>query len=427
MEKFTAPEWKKIRDKLNKDPVRYGLPLRVYGSVVLASANVRKLGAVGKRDRNTWKFFADVFRHFDLLAVQEILDDVSGLRHLKQLMGDHFGLVVSDTTGAFPNEDGLEERLAFIFNWTIANRKELITDITFDRSKVIQIISKNSAEIDQAVSEAEKKKNYLRKCRIYQEKLRRYKKDRSGRKPKEPRLLVKMPVFVSFIRTPFGVMFEIGGHPGAKRYAFLAINAHLYYGDFIADRRGEVDALLDWIMGRVQEGDTNESLNIVLLGDLNLDYDNPGKDRERIQNKIKALNRKGGKEVDVFFPFLDPHPPHPTRSKQQLMGRNGTVLKTNARLSETFDQIGIFSRDKSLGKLRNKDAGKTSRGLDFGVFDFVNLFSEAIHDKAFLKLSRQQQAALIKRFEHSVSDHMPLWLRLPLPDVAPGEHVHVQT
>ena len=103
MAKFTAAEWKKIRAKLNADPQRYGLPTRVYGSVVLASANVRKLGAVAKRDADTWRFFADVFRHFDLLAVQEVLDEMGGLRHLKRLMGVDFGMIVSDTTGAFPN------------------------------------------------------------------------------------------------------------------------------------------------------------------------------------------------------------------------------------------------------------------------------------------------------------------------------------
>lgn len=70
MAKFTAGEWKKIRARLNADPKRYGLPERIYGSVVLASANVRKLGRADRRDADTWQFFADVFRHFDLLAIQ---------------------------------------------------------------------------------------------------------------------------------------------------------------------------------------------------------------------------------------------------------------------------------------------------------------------------------------------------------------------
>lgn len=421
MAKFTAAEWNKIRAKLNADPVRYGLPERVYGSVVLASANVRKLGGADKRDADTWQFFADVFRHFDLLAVQEVLENMGGLRHLKRLMGDEFGMVVSDTTGAFPNEDGLDERLAFLFNWTVVNRKELVTDVTYDRSKVIQTIAQHSAAINDAVADARKKKKYLKLQKAFQEKLRRFEAE-GGRKPKEPSLspFIKMPAFVSFIRTPFGVMFETYGHPGAERYTFMAINAHLYFGNYLDDRHHEIDALLDWILGRALEGDDDEVLNIVLLGDLNLDFNDPDKDRARIAAKIKGLNRAGGKEVNVYFPFLDPHP---RRQGQQLMSGEGKVLRTNARLSETYDQIGIFSRDERLKKLWNADAGLAPRGPDFGVFDFVNLFSEALHGKAFEKLTAAQQKTFVGRFEHAVSDHMPLWLRLPLPDVEDGAHV----
>lgn len=419
MAKFTAAEWKKIRAKLNADPQRYGLPARVYGSIVLASANIRKLGAIDKRDADTWHFFADVFRHFDLLAVQEVLDNMEGLRHLKRLMGNDFGMVVSDTTGAFPNEDGLDERLAFIFNWKVVNRMELVTDVTYDRSKVVEIVTENSEAITNAVAAAKKKKKYLKEKKAYEEKLRIFEAE-GGRKPKEPKPLIKMPVFVSFIRTPFGVMFETYGHPGAERYTFMAINAHLYFGDFIDDRRQEVDALLDWIMGRVLEGDDNDSLNIVLLGDLNLDFNNPETDRKRIQAKIKQQNHDGGKDVNVYFPFLDPHPKRPD---QQFMCGNGQILRTNARLTETYDQIGIFSRDQRLMKLRNEDAGLAPRGPDFGVFDFVNLFSEALHGKPFKKLPAAQRKVFVKRFEHKVSDHMPLWLRLPQPDVEEGSHV----
>ena len=62
-------------------------------------------------------------------------------------------------------------------------------------------------------------------------------------------------------------------------------------------------------------------------------------------------------------------------------------------------------------------------GPDFGVFDFVNLFSEALHGKPFAKLAKADREAFVKRFEHSVSDHMPLWFRIPLPDMATGSIV----
>ncbi len=416
MKKFTADEWRKIRATLNADPQRYGLPRRVYGSAVLASANIRKLGAKNNRDEHTWRFLAEVLSHFDLLAVQEVLEDMEGLRHLEELMGEDFGMVVSDTTGSFPNEGGLAERLAFIFNWTIVNRKEMVTDVTFDRSKVLQVIAEEGDAIQEAVESAKQNEEYRKKLKRYEKKLAKFRAE-GGREPQKPMLPIQMPAFLTFIRTPFAVMFEIHGHPGAERYTFMAINAHLYYGNFIDDRRQEFNALMSWIMGRVQECDKNTPLNILLLGDLNLDFDNPINDHKRIKKLIRDLNEKGGEEVNVYFPFLSPYPQRPD---QQLMGADGKPLQTNARLSETFDQVGFFSRDERLKLLKNEDAGKSERGPDFGVFDFVNLFSEALHGKPFEKLAEEQQKVLIKRFEHNVSDHMPLWFRIPLPDVEDG-------
>ena len=60
-------------------------------------------------------------------------------------------------------------------------------------------------------------------------------------------------------------------------------------------------------------------------------------------------------------------------------------------------------------------------GPDYGVFDFTDLFSIALNKgKALKELTKAESRAFIKRFEHSVSDHMPIWLRLPLPSVPEG-------
>ena len=112
---FTPAEWKPIRARLEEDPQRYGLPQRECGSVLLGSFIVRKLGSSRSRSPDTWEFLADVCRTFDLLAVQEIMDDLSGLRRLMSLLGPEFSLVVSDLTGVFPGEPGLGERLGFIY------------------------------------------------------------------------------------------------------------------------------------------------------------------------------------------------------------------------------------------------------------------------------------------------------------------------
>ena len=395
---FTQREWKKIRETLEADPDRYGLPDRVYGSVLLASFNIRKLGSAINRNNETWQFLADVCRRFDLLAVQEIMDDLSGLRKLQRMMGPEFGVIVSDKTGAFPGEPGVGERLGFIFNRSNVRRTEVASDLSYDRSKVLSTLCRYNEEIYRAIAP------HAMKLDDYLGKLEAYRAGKRPTKPKRPNLKVKMPTFLTFIRTPFCVSFEIGGHPDTQPYQFMAINAHLYFGHYVADRRQEFDALMEWILARVKENDRAYYPNFILLGDLNLDFDNPRTDRKRIEKHMKTFNGDTEDDVSVNFPFLDPHP-----------GRK-KVFRTNARQDETFDQIGLFCRDRRMPTyLDNANMGQDPRGPDYGVFDFANLFSEALTGQSLDRLSPDDKKEFLARFEHKVSDHMPLCLRLPLP------------
>ena len=148
---FTSEEWKTINDELDQNPWKYGVPERVYGSVIIGSFNIRKLGSPRNRSADTWEFLAKICRQFDLLAVQEIMDDLSGFHRLKELMGAEFGMIVSDKTGAFPGEAGVGERLGFIFRWSVVQRSEVVSDVSYDRSKVMEILYKNFDAIKQDV------------------------------------------------------------------------------------------------------------------------------------------------------------------------------------------------------------------------------------------------------------------------------------
>ena len=43
------------------------------------------------------------------------------------------------------------------------------------------------------------------------------------------------------------------------------------------------------------------------------------------------------------------------------------------------------------------------------------LFAEALHGKPLAQLSKSQRSNLFRKFEHDLSDHMPIWVRLPKP------------
>lgn len=60
--------------------------------------------------------------------------------------------------------------------------------------------------------------------------------------------------------------------------------------------------------------------------------------------------------------------------------------------------------------------GSRPLGPDYGFVNFVELFSQVLKKKSFKVLTLKAQKSFLKRFEHEVSDHIPIWFRLPLPD-----------
>jgi hypothetical protein len=85
-------------------------------------------------------------------------------------------------------------------------------------------------------------------------------------------------------------------------------------------------------------------------------------------------------------------------------------------LSQTFDQIGLFCRDDRFPAFSdNRQMGSSRVGPNYGVFEFTQLICKALHGKRLGALTRNQKQELFSRLEHSISDHMPLWLRMPLP------------
>ena len=105
------------------------------------------------------------------------------------------------------------------------------------------------------------------------------------------------------------------------------------------------------------------------------------------------------------FPLLTPHP---------IPARN--PLHTNARGDQTYDQIALFSHDKRLPTYKaNATAGSDPDGYDYGVFNFMDLFAQALHGCKFDALTKAQREAMVAKTEYDVSDHMPAWFRLPIP------------
>ena len=385
--RFTEAEWEVIEKELESAPQSYGLPEGGREkSLVLGSFNIRKLGKAQGRKREL-EFMARFCAACDLVAIQEVQDNLDGLRQLKKCTekrsSKEYGLVLSDITGEVPGEEGMAERLAFMYRRERIRRLELASDLTFDRTAVLRRLAKN-------------KEAWLAAIYTYKWQLKEFCEKRVKNKPKLEPL-----AFLTFVRTPYVVAFEAPAANDALPLTFTAVNAHLVYGT-MREREEEFRALIEWLINRLKSADRMLTPNFILIGDLNLNFDNPKSDGKRIDAQIRKLNKEtfgNANERRIYFPFLDEHP----ISKK--------ILRTNARASQTFDHIAFFNdaaekrlpNDQWRVKIKNGDLD----GFDFGVFNFVDLFTGALNAKSNISLS--------KKFEHSVSDHLPIWVRLPRP------------
>lgn len=377
---------------IEEDPVAYGLPIRRYDSVVFASFNVRKLGSVHKRRESTWDFLAGICRHFDLIAVQEVMEDLGGLDHLREKMGSSFHCVASDVTGVFPGESGMGERLAFIYNHRVIERRNVVSDISMDRTKIVSTIANNIEEFQACLGPY---KEYLDELDTY----------KAGEGPKPKKVSLSLPMFLDFIRSPFIASFSLLGHPHAKPIELIAINAHLIYRS-LTDRRQEFDALMEWVKSRASENADTYAPNFVLMGDLNLDFNNPETDRPKIDAHIDEFNSETDEHgATAHFPFLHPHP-----------DAGDEIFRTNLRQTETYDQIGFFIRDERLScDPQPLDASPAERQQDYGVVNIPKLLARAIHDKDLDDLDDEERSSMIASAQYEITDHLPIWTRLMRP------------
>jgi endonuclease/exonuclease/phosphatase family metal-dependent hydrolase len=97
--------------------LRRELPQRnVTESILLATWNLREFGAnkkFGKRLDESLLYIAEIISHFDIIAIQEVNQNLADLKLLMLLLGQWWEYLVTDVT---PGRSGNEERIAFIYD-----------------------------------------------------------------------------------------------------------------------------------------------------------------------------------------------------------------------------------------------------------------------------------------------------------------------
>lgn len=90
-------------------------PKTVDKTLLLASWNIREFGGTkyGGRPKEPLFYLAEILSHFDLIAVQEVRDNLDALDELMNILGGWWKYLVSDVSLGV---QGNQERLAFIYD-----------------------------------------------------------------------------------------------------------------------------------------------------------------------------------------------------------------------------------------------------------------------------------------------------------------------
>jgi len=386
-EEFSEAEWALINAHLDADMSLYGLPERRNGSVVLMSWNIRKFGAfekdsVPKKSPGAFAMIERVCARADIIAIQEVQRDTASLYTLRDRLrvgGVPWEVVVSDVTGMAPGYEGMAERHVILYRSDRVKRGDLASDLSFDRSAVLE----NSDEALRAL--------VTKEIEIAGEE-GMWAKISEWLGGQQKLMGAKLKRFVQFIRTPHIIEFVVEGPAGA--YEFYIVNAHLVSGKSKTERELEFFALLEWLLLDSQRTVAEEGKTFLLMADLNLDFQsNVDKRRAAMAEYLTSINEEKEIQAKVNFPFLD------------------GAFFTNARRTETFDHIAWITTDTRLLRGRhNAQAGSLGPDqYDYGMFDFVQAFSDAGPGKA------PNGDPAFDRYTHDFTDHMPIWVRLPVP------------
>lgn len=394
-ESFDPAEWQTINTWLDTDNNHfvYGLPGRRDASIVIASWNIRKFGALRdeegelKRSAGAFDMIVRFCRQCDLIAIQEVQTDTGELFELLRRLnagGRQYRLIMSDVTGRAPGYSGMAERFAFLYDTAKVQLGPLASDLSFDRSAVLDNISEAFARAREGEFKAEEPDGIFAKIA-----------DWIGNIPKLADRALN--TFVQFIRTPHLVEFIVEGDGG--RYHLHCVNAHLVSGKNKTEREREFFALLEWLLIDSKTTVAEEGKVTMILADLNLDFERDvTRRRNGIEEYVTSINKERKLEAKVNFPFLD-----------------GSFF-TNARKDETFDHIAYIADDPRWPRGRHNDLAGTlgPDQFDYGMFDFVSLFRDAGPAQF------PNGDVDYTKFEHDFSDHMPIWIRMPIP--APDQH-----
>lgn len=217
------------RDFLRAHKARRRLPEKSMDKLLLGTWNVANLGSQDRWDDH-YQLIAEILSWYDVIAIQEVNDNLTGLRHVLSWLPDYYRTVFSDKAGN-------NERAAFLYDTRKIQLMEKVGEVAFPPSEYRH---------------------------------------------------VKLPgvdtEFNGFDRNPYLASFEF------NNFTFILLNVHVYFG---SEQKGDMErrALEAYAIARYADLRRNSKNSytdhFLVMGDFNLPKVEPG---DKIYD---ALTRRG--------------------------------------------------------------------------------------------------------------------------------------
>lgn len=194
------------------------VPAKRDDRLLLATWNIANFG-VQKRREHDHRLLAEMLGWFDLVAIQEVADDLSGLRAVQEMLPKRYRVLISDTAGN-------DERTAFLYD--------------SEKVELLELAGRLSIPVNAM--------RFIKLPGVKQE-------------------------FRGFDRSPFLAAFQAGS------FRFTLASVHLFFGSD-DDEDLERRALEAFAVGRwadLRHGDPDAyAADVIALGDFNLPQVEPG-------------------------------------------------------------------------------------------------------------------------------------------------------
>jgi len=132
-----TPEGKRTVDRLLKLSEGLGeIPVKtVDQTLLLATWNIRDFDkpAYGERSDEAIYYIAEIISRFDLVAIQEVYKDLTGLKRVLRVLGDYWKYIVTDVT---EGRQGNKERMTFVYDSRKVSFGGLAGELTLPPVKV---------------------------------------------------------------------------------------------------------------------------------------------------------------------------------------------------------------------------------------------------------------------------------------------------